>query len=119
VYFHHVKADGRGETQILLRNGDFGFLVRWDTAALPYFTQWKNTRQGHYVSGVEPGNCIPEGQNSARNSGRLQLLAPGARVSTSVHLSVVEGAAVAAARQRIEALGANGTLSAAQFSDFE
>lgn len=119
VYFHHVKADGRQHTQVLLQNGSFGFQVAWDAAALPYFTQWKNTRQGMYVSGIEPGNCIPEGQNSARKSGRLQILAPGDEISTSLHLSILDGAdAVAQAVAQIKELQANGTPTGADFSDF-
>ncbi len=119
VYFHHVMVDGRQHTQILLQNGDFGFQIAWDAAALPYFTQWKNTRQGMYVSGIEPGNCIPEGQNSARKTGRLQVLAPGQQISTSLHLSVLDGAdAVAKARHQIDELRANGTPSSGIFNDF-
>jgi galactose mutarotase-like enzyme len=118
VYYHHVKTDSVGQTQVLLQNGDFGFQVAWDAVSAPYFTQWKNTRRGMYVSGIEPGNCIPEGQNSARQSGRLQMLAPGQEVRTSVTLSILDGAdAVAQARARIDQLRQGGKPSAASFSD--
>lgn len=76
VFFHHVAADA-ATSQVMLHNGELGFGVEWSTDTLPYFTQWKNTRQGIYVSGIEPGNCIPEGQNAARRNGRLVMLQPG------------------------------------------
>ena len=118
VFFHHLTEKDQN-TSILLENGSIGFEVNWNPTVQPYFTQWKNTRQGMYVSGIEPGNCIPEGQNRARSSGRLQMLAPGEEVRTSVHLSVLEGAdVIGQAKQEIEDLRQSGTPSAGIFSDF-
>ncbi len=77
VYFHHVWAGRDQYALAALLNADFGFKVEWHTPTLPYLTQWKNTRQNIYVSGIEPGNCIPEGLNAARRSGRLVILQPG------------------------------------------
>jgi hypothetical protein len=76
VFFHHVKAENEFAEVALLRK-EFGVNLMWDHRDLPYLTQWKNTRQGIYVCGVEPGNCIPEGQNAARKAGRLVILEPG------------------------------------------
>ena len=77
VFFHHVQAQD-GWTEVALVTGDalaLGF--RYNADALPYLTQWKNLRQGMYVHGVEPGNCIPEGRNAAEQHGRLDLLGAG------------------------------------------
>ena len=108
VFFHPLKAIDH-QTGILLENGQIGFEAHWDPSALPYFTQWKNTRQGIYVCGVEPGNCIPEGQTAARKSGRLEYLAPGATHSFDCSLRIIEGAeALQTARTHIEQLRAEG-----------
>ena len=61
----------------------------YDTTNLPYLTQWKNTRQGIYVSGVEPSNCIPEGRNAARENKRLMMLKPGEARSFSCRLEIL------------------------------
>jgi galactose mutarotase-like enzyme len=76
VFYHHVlERDGRSNA--LLSNGTIGLMLTWDVVHAPYLTQWKNLRQGIYVSGLEPGNCLPEGQNAARAAGRLVELQPG------------------------------------------
>ena len=120
VFYHHVHADADGMSEVALLHDDFGLSVRWHAAALPYLTQWKNTRQGFYVSGIEPGNCVPEGRNAARASGRLYMLQPGESQTFHCRLTVLEGAAaVEQARERIAALAANGTpVSGCQLDDY-
>ncbi len=110
VYFHHVAETGHGESEAALLHSDFGMSFAWSSRSLPYLTQWKNVRQGIYVSGVEPGNCIPEGQNAARRSGRLDLLPPGETRTFHCRLTVLEGApAVQACQERIRQLHQTGT----------
>lgn len=75
VFFHRPVSAGSSAHAALI-NDDLALRLTWDTTHAPYFTQWKNTRQGIYVCGLEPGNCLPEGQNSARQHGRLVTLAP-------------------------------------------
>jgi len=108
VFYHQLKESG-GSTGILLENGEIGFEVTWNPSALPYFTQWKNTRQGIYVNGVEPGNCIPEGQTSARKTGRLEYLAPGETCAFGCSLRVIEGTeALQSAKLHVEQLRSDG-----------
>jgi hypothetical protein len=110
VFFHHLTMDRDGMTEIALVNGEIGLSLRWNAAAMPYFTQWKNTRQGVYVCGIEPGNCIPEGQNAARRAGRLVSLAPGEQLIAGLKLTILDGLpAIEAARTRISALQRDGT----------
>jgi hypothetical protein len=110
VFIHHLKADASGMTEIALVNDDIGLSLRFSVAHLPYFTQWKNTRQGIYVCGIEPGNCIPEGQNAARKNGRLVMLGAGESRAYTLIVGVLDGAdAIQAARERIATLGATGT----------
>ncbi len=113
VFIHHLKADPAGMTEIALINDDIGLSLQFDVAHLPYFTQWKNTRQGIYVCGIEPGNCIPEGQNTARKHGRLVTLQPGESVFKTLMIRVLDGEdAIQAARARIAALQRDGTPAA-------
>lgn len=109
VFFHHLSMDRNGMTEIALVNGEIGLSLQWNARAMPYFTQWKNTRQGIYVCGIEPGNCIPEGQNAARRAGRLVSLAPGKHIIAGLKLTILDGsAAIETARARISALQRDG-----------
>ncbi len=91
VYFHHLKAKPNGFTKVMMGNEDLAVALDWDTGSLPYFTQWKNTRQGIYVNGIEPGNCLPEGQNAARKNHRLMMLEPGQEYRSAISVSILEG----------------------------
>jgi Domain of unknown function (DUF4432) len=118
VYFHHLAEESKS-TGVLLENGKIGVEVSWDASALPYFTQWKNTRQGIYVNGLEPGNCIPEGQTAARRTGRLEMLTPDQSREITCTLTIHEGSEkLQAAKDRIEKLRSDGTPTAANLSDF-
>lgn len=110
VFFHHLKADSTGKTEIALVNDDIGISLQFSIEHMPYFTQWKNTRQGIYVCGIEPGNCIPEGQNAARKNGRLTMLQPGESAQKTLTIRILDSVSeLQAARERIAALQANGT----------
>lgn len=109
VFFHHVKQDISQMAQAALLNQDIGLKFAWQADSLPYLTQWKNTRQGIYVCGIEPGNCIPEGQNAARDSGRLVMLQPNETQSFVLTIEVLDGAeAVQQCRANIERLQIDG-----------
>jgi hypothetical protein len=111
VFYHHLKSDANDNTTIALLNDDFGLELSWYGDELPYFTQWKNTRQGIYVCAIEPGNCIPEGQNAARKTGRLELLEPGETHTSIVMFSIVEGKdEIENCRKDIAALERDGKL---------
>lgn len=119
VFFHHVVVDAERQAQAILGSPTFGLLLQWDTTHEPYLTQWKNYRMGSYVCGVEPGNCVPEGQNRASRSGRLAQLAPGARHTFHNRLTVLDGAeAVSTARAHLDALRAHGQPVAIDLADY-
>lgn len=107
VFYHHVKQQN-SLSRVLLSNGDMGLRLEWDTRSAPYFTQWKNLRHGIYVSGIEPGNCLPEGQNAARRHGRLQILQPGEHHDFTCRLHVMEGTALSTEIKAVEALQKDG-----------
>jgi hypothetical protein len=113
VFFHQVYAQDQ-RSAVALANDDLALMLEWDTTHAPYFTQWKNTHQGIYVSGIEPGNCIPEGQNSAREQGRLVFLNPGESQRFESVLTVAsDPAGISAMTSRVKALEAQGQLLAA------
>jgi hypothetical protein len=89
VFFHQLQQVS-GRTSIVLANDSLSIKLAWLTADLPYFTQWKNTRQGSYVCGIEPGNCIPEGRNRARSAGRLRTLDPSQQVEHRLDISATD-----------------------------
>ncbi|MBZ0301074.1 MAG: aldose 1-epimerase family protein [Anaerolineae bacterium] len=119
VFLHHLKAMHE-KTEVLLYRDDFGLAMRWPTDELPYLTQWKNTRQGIYVCGVEPGNCVPEGQNKARQRGRLVMLEPGESRVFQIQLDVLPDAeAVQASRDQIARIQQEGSpVAGCQLGDF-
>jgi hypothetical protein len=113
VFFHHVKKAKPNSTLAAVLNDNIGLKFDWSSSSMPYLTQWKNTRQGIYVCGIEPGNCIPEGQNAARASGRLVMLQPGESHYSWLTLEILDGAeAVQKCRDEIESLKTDGTLVA-------
>lgn len=110
VFFHHLKHAQNTQAFAALVQENSGIMLEWDTQRLPYLTQWKNTREGIYVSGVEPGNCIPEGQIAARQNDRLLMLQPGESRSFGCTFRVLPDAeAVQKTIQRAETLRESGT----------
>lgn len=119
VFFHQVLVDQEGYALAALTGDRFGIALEWDATHEPYLTQWKNFRQGTYVCGVEPGNCLPEGQNRAARSGRLIQLGAGERRIFTNRLTVLDGAdAVAAAKERIAAIQRSGHPVAISLNDY-
>lgn len=113
VFFHQMYAQDQ-RSSVALVNADLAMLLEWDTTHAPYFTQWKNTHEGIYVSGIEPGNCIPEGQNSAREQGRLVFLQPGESQRFENKLTIAaDPAGIRAMTAGVQALHAQGQLIAA------
>ncbi len=121
VYFHRVRAGADGWAEAALLRPDFGLTFHWDTRTAPYLTQWKNTRQNIYVCGVEPGNCIPEGREGARRSGRLALLEGGASQEFGLRIECLpDAAAVAACRRRIDGMASQGQIvTGCNYADYE
>ncbi len=121
VYFHQVKAEPDGWAEAALLRADFGLSFQWNTRTAPYLTQWKNTRQGIYVCGVEPGNCIPEGREGARQSGRLAFLDGGATQEFGLRIECLpNSAAVESSRRRIEKLAGEGQIvTGCNYTDYE
>ena len=113
VFYHKVKVGNDNRAMAAMLHEDFGICLDWDTTHLPYFTQWKNTRQGIYVNGIEPGNCIPEGRTAACENGRLVMLEPGESRRFSWRLAILDGeSAIKKQKTAISELQRTGTTVA-------
>jgi hypothetical protein len=107
VYYYEPKGDGNGESLALLKNahGHLGFSVGFNVKELPRFSLWKCTQPDSdgYVTGLEPGTNYPNFKTYERDQKRLVLLAPGAKYSAGVTITVHNSAqSVAEAEARIK-----------------
>ncbi len=90
VYYHTIPADPHGFASARLANPKLGiaFTVTYRTAELPWLVQWKMMGQGEYIVGLEPANCLPEGQARMAERGLLRHLAAGEKIETFLKLAV-------------------------------
>ena len=70
VFFYSFEHEN-GYQSIVLKNSVLGIGVKlhFASSTLPYMTVWKTLDFGDYVLGLEPGNCLLEGQVGAREAG--------------------------------------------------
>jgi hypothetical protein len=98
VYYHEeLKTDSKGWTAVTVRNPHFPLAggtvplavhLRWSTANLPRFAQWRMPGTGVYVLGIEPANCHVEGRSAERKRGTLVMLEPGKSAAFDLELDV-------------------------------
>ncbi len=95
VYLHTMQPDAGGWVTCALINrrinGGVGLKLRYRAAELPCFTQWRMLGDREYVTGLEPGNCVPLGRAAERAAGRLVELEVGEEITGGFELEVVEG----------------------------
>jgi len=84
VFFHQLPESQK--VTATLENRPLGIAIdlSFNSGECPLLTQWKQTGYGDYVLGIEPGNCLPIGQEAAAKAGNLPWLAPGE--TKEVHL---------------------------------
>lgn len=110
VYSIVPKSDAAGRSLAVLHDaaGKAGLAVEWATAALPYFTVWKNTAasQDGYVTGLEPATGWPLFKAKEREAGRVVTLPPGGVWRGELQLIALTNAEqVTAAVGRVRAVG--------------
>ncbi|MCQ2378508.1 MAG: aldose 1-epimerase family protein [Victivallaceae bacterium] len=90
VFYHHLDAGTDGFAGISLVNPEEKIRLRVDfrKKELPYLVEWKMMGQGEYVLGLEPANCLPEGQAKNAEKGTLRRLAPGEESVSVVRVSL-------------------------------
>jgi hypothetical protein len=98
VYYHEdLKCDARGWTAVTVRNPRFPLAggavplavhLRWSSANLPRFAQWRMSGAGVHVLGIEPANCRVEGRAAERERGTLVTLDAGKSLTFELELDV-------------------------------
>lgn len=86
--YYHSFAHG-GRARILNPDIGCGLEITFGPE-LDCFTQWKLMDEVDYVLGLEPGNCLPDGRDVMRRTGRLKTIAPGEAKTYSVHIALFE-----------------------------
>lgn len=87
-FYHKMQ----GKTTVKAKNPvkNKALAISYDTAELPFFTEWKMMGEGDYVLGLEPGNCEPDGRDVMRKQGKLEILAPGAEKHHHITFTMTE-----------------------------
>lgn len=88
-YYDVLVKDGYARAGIYNDDISKGFVMCYDKAMLPYFTEWKMMGKRDYVLGLEPGNCTPDGRDVLRKNGTLKFLQPEECCTTGVKFQFV------------------------------
>lgn len=87
--FYH-KMEGRAEVSVFNPHVNRGLVMSYDTASLPYFTEWKMMGERDYVLGIEPGNTLPDGRDVMRARGEMEILRVGESKTHEIHFTFTE-----------------------------
>lgn len=115
VYFYRPisDADGQGLAVLQSPEADKAVAVRFDTSALPWLTQWKNTQaeEDGYCTGLEPATGFPNVRSYEREQGRVVQLDAGQDVTFRLSMEVAcDGAAVKALADEVDALQGDSSM---------
>jgi len=94
VFFH--KLGGSEYATIALINSDIGngtpmaFSLRFNRNELPCLTEWKMTRQGCYVLGIEPGTVFPLNRGILRQQGKLPFIKSHSSYSITIGVHITD-----------------------------
>lgn len=92
-YYYDVMCENR-QAHVGIYNSEIktGLVMTYDNKALPYFTEWKMMGKTDYVLGLEPGNCLPDGRDVMRQTGKLAFLEPDQSGTTGVKFTFMTNA---------------------------
>lgn len=92
-FYHTLMRDEKGKSIYGVFNHELaiGAFVKYDTANLDHFLEWKLMGEGNYVLGLEPANATLEGRETARADGSMKYLAPGEKIVNSFKIVFVDG----------------------------
>ena len=97
VYYHQMTPGLEGLVRVVLVSDDatrdFAVEMTYRADTLPQLIEWKMTGEGHFVLGIEPGNCKVDGRKREREAGTLRILEPGEKEEFQLELRVLDGAA--------------------------
>ena len=91
VFFHTMKGNLNGDTNLTMKNKKVGIAVNISTNInqLPYIAEWKMMGWGEYVLGIEPSNVLVHSRKTLRENNTLPFLQPG-ESKTNILKIVVE-----------------------------
>ncbi len=92
LFFHEIPADSDGLSRISIvnKNAKLKVTMAYDASTLPILNQWKQMGEGEYVTGLEPGNCLPIGQEGNAERGILQKIKPGETIEFKFQIEVTD-----------------------------
>jgi hypothetical protein len=92
VFFHTMQGNANGETMASLQNKKLGIklTIKFNTAQLPYLTQWKMMGQGEYVLGLEPCNIPVKNRKDLREENILPFLQPDESVINCIEVVITD-----------------------------
>jgi hypothetical protein len=87
-------SDGFGYAAMINRSlpDGIGLYIKFDTAHLPFLSEWKMMGEGDYVVGIEPVSQKIESRSVLRESGRLKFLKAGEVKTITVEIGILDGA---------------------------
>lgn len=93
VFYHETVPDKKGNVTVALinkklNNHGLGIYITYSKNELPNLIQWKMLKEGMYVLGIEPANCLVEGRDKERKRGTLQFLKPGEKKEFRLKIGV-------------------------------
>jgi hypothetical protein len=88
VFYHTMKADSKGDTMVSLQNKKLGIslTIKFNTAQLPYLTEWKMMGKGEYVLGLEPCNVPAKNRLALKEENILPYLHAGESVTNNIEV---------------------------------
>ena len=92
LFFHEIPADvdGMARVSIVSQEANLKVTMAYDPTTLPVLNQWKQMGEGEYVTGLEPGNCVPIGQSGNKENGMLRMIQPGEEVKFVIQIEIEE-----------------------------
>lgn len=92
VFYHSMNGDRKGIASVSLQNKKTGIKlsISFNSATLPYLTQWKMMGKGEYVLGLEPCNVPPKNRKALREEGLLPYLGPGESTINEIEVTLSE-----------------------------
>jgi len=92
VFYHKMKGDNNGVTNVTLSNRKEGISVKitFNIRQLPYVNQWKMMGVGEYVLGIEPSNVLCKSRNILREEDSLPELQPGESTTNYIEIEIYE-----------------------------
>jgi hypothetical protein len=93
LYTMIPDRDGFGYAAMINRTllDGIGLYIKFDTAHLPFLSEWKMIGECDYVVGIEPVSQKIESRAVLRESGRLRYLKAGEARTITVEIGVLDG----------------------------